>query len=82
MRNSICSDGMCSDTAVGKGGCSFHTFTYTLLSGLEVQAKEFACECIFSLTALPRMCLCEKERKKHQEGIFRGSRRQKSFPYP
>lgn len=82
MRNSICSEGMCSDIAGGKEGYSFHTFTYILLSGLEVKAKEFAHVCIFSITVLPRMCLYEKERKKHQEGIFKGTLRQKSFAYP
>lgn len=46
MRNSICSEGMCSDTAVGKDRCGFHTFTYILLSGLEVKVKEFAM-CVF-----------------------------------
>lgn len=44
MRNSVCSEGMCSDTAVGKDRCGFHTFMYILLSGLEV--KEFAM-CVF-----------------------------------
>lgn len=47
MRNSICSDGMCSDRAVGEEGYGFHTFTYILLSGLEVQAKDCLCVCFF-----------------------------------
>lgn len=81
MMNSICSD-VCVVTAVGTEEHGFHMFTYILLSGLEVKAKEFTCVCNFALTVLPRMCMYEKESKKHQEGIFRGSLRHKSFAYP
>lgn len=73
---------VCVMIAVGKEGYGFHLFTYIFLSELEVKAKEFACVCNFALTVLPRICLYEKERKKHQQGIFRGSLRQKSFAYP